>query len=60
MYEYNKGNYVYYGNKECGSPIREIKTISEKEAKYWDNIEKQIKRQEQNKWPHKTILRRRI
>lgn len=45
MYEYNKGNYVYYGNKECGSPRREIKTVSEKEAKYWDNIEKQIRQQ---------------
>ena len=43
MYEYIKGNYVYCGNKECGSPIREIKPISEKEAKYWDNIEKQIR-----------------
>lgn len=49
MYEYAKGNYVYYGNKECGSPIREIKTVSEKEAKYWDNIEKQIRKQEANK-----------
>ena len=43
MYNYIKGNYVYCGNKECGSPIKEIKTISEKEAKYWDDIEKQIR-----------------
>ena len=43
MYEYNLGNYIYSGNRECGSPVREVKTISDKEAKYWDNIEKQIK-----------------
>ena len=47
MYEYIRGNYIYSGNRECGSPVREVKTISEKEAKYWDNIEKQI-RQQQN------------
>lgn len=46
MYEYTKGNYVYYGNREYGTPIREIKTISQKEANYWDRIEKQIRRQE--------------
>lgn len=45
MYEYSKGNYIYYGNKECGSPIKEIKTVSEKEAKFWDNLEKQIRQQ---------------
>lgn len=45
MYEYNRGNYIYYGNKECGSPTREIKTISQKEANYWDRIEKQIRQQ---------------
>lgn len=49
MYEYAKGNYVYHGNKECGSPIREIKTVSDKEAKYWDNIEKQIRQQKRYK-----------
>ena len=47
MYEYVRGNYIYSGNRECGSPVREVKTVSEKEAKYWDNIEKQI-RQQQN------------
>lgn len=45
MYEYTKGNYVYYGNKECGNPVREIKTVSQKEADYWDRIEKQIRQQ---------------
>lgn len=49
MYEYVKNNYVYYGNKECGTPIKEIKVISEKEAKYWDNLEKEIKRLERMK-----------
>lgn len=49
MYEYAKENYVYYGNKECGSPIREIKTVSNEEAKYWDRIEAQIRRQQANK-----------
>ena len=46
MYEYVRGNYIYSGNRESGSPIREVKTISEKEAKYWDNIEKQIRQQQ--------------
>lgn len=46
MYEYIRGNYIYYGNRECGSPVREVKTISDKEAKYWDNIEKQIRQQQ--------------
>lgn len=49
MYEYAKNSYVYRGNKECGSPIREVKTVSEKEAKYWDNIERQIRVQERMK-----------
>lgn len=44
MYEYTRGNYVYRGNKECGSPVREIKTISQKEADYWDRIEREIRR----------------
>lgn len=44
MYEYTKGNYVYRGNRECGSPVREIKTISQKEADYWDRIEREIRR----------------
>lgn len=43
MYEYVKGNYIYQGDKTYGSPVREIKTISEKEAKYWDKLEKQIR-----------------
>lgn len=43
MYEYTKGNYVYKGDKTCGSPVREVKTISEKEARYWDKVEKQIR-----------------
>ena len=43
MYEYIKGNYVYNGNNYCGTPIREIKTISDKEARHWDNLEKQIR-----------------
>jgi hypothetical protein len=49
MYEYLKGNYVHYGNRECGSPVREIKTVSEKEARYWDRIEREIRRRERNK-----------
>lgn len=44
MYEYTKGNYVYRGNKECGTPLREIKTVSQQEADYWDRIEKEIRR----------------
>ena len=44
MYEYTRGNYVYSGNRECGSPVREIKTISQKEADYWDRIEREIRR----------------
>ena len=46
MYEYVRGNYIYSGNRECGSPVREVKTVSDKEAKYWDNIEKQIRQQQ--------------
>ena len=46
MYEYCRGNYIYRGNNYCGTPIREVKTVSDKEARYWDNLEKQIKRQE--------------
>lgn len=46
MYEYAKGNFVYRGNQECGSPIREIRTVSQKEADYWDKLEREIKRQE--------------
>ena len=46
MYEYNRGNYVYYGNKECGSPTREIRTMSQKEADDWDRLEREIRRQE--------------
>lgn len=49
MYEYSKGNYVYYGNKECGSPIREIKSVSEKEYNFWNNLDRKIKMQERNK-----------
>lgn len=44
MYEYTKGNYVYNGNRQCGSLIREVKTISDQEAKYWDKLEKEIRR----------------
>ena len=44
MYEYTRGNYVYRGNRECGSPVREIKTISQQEADYWDRIEREIRR----------------
>jgi hypothetical protein len=44
MYEYTKGNYIYRGNKEYGSPVREIKTISQKEADYWDRIEREIRK----------------
>jgi hypothetical protein len=44
MYEYTRGNYIYRGNRECGSPVREIKTISQKEADYWDRIEREIRR----------------
>lgn len=45
MYEYAKGNCVFRGNKEYGSPIREIKSVSQEEADYWDRIEKQIRAQ---------------
>ena len=45
MYEYAKGNYVFRGNKECGSPVREIKSVSQEEADYWDRLEKQIRAQ---------------
>lgn len=48
MYYYTKGNYIYYGDKTQGSPIKEIRTTSEQQARYWDNIEKQIKRQQYN------------
>ena len=44
MYEYAKGNYIYRGTKECGTPLREIKTISQKEANYWDRVEREIRR----------------
>lgn len=40
MYYYTNNSYVYYGNKECGTPVREIKTCSDSEAKYWDRLEK--------------------
>ena len=43
MYEYVKGNYIYRGDKTCGSPVKEVKTISEKEARYWDKLEKQTR-----------------
>lgn len=43
MYEYIKGNYIYYGNSECGSPVREVKAVSDKYAKFWDRLEKQIR-----------------
>lgn len=46
MYEYNRGNFIYRGNQECGSPIREIRTVSQKEADYWDKLEREIKKQE--------------
>ena len=49
MYYYTKGDYIYKGDKFCGSPVKEIRTITDQEAKYWDNIEKQIKRQQNNK-----------
>ena len=45
MYEYTKGNYVYRGTRECGSPIREVRTTTQKEADYWDRLEKEIRRQ---------------
>ena len=48
MYEYLKGNTVYYGNKECGTPVRTIQTISESEARYWERLEQEIRRQERN------------
>ena len=50
MYEYIKGDCIYYGNKECGSPIREIRTCTDKEAKFWDNLDKQIRRQKSTKY----------
>ena len=41
-----KGKYVCREyNKGCYSPVREIKTISQAEADYWDRIEKQIRMQ---------------
>ena len=48
-HEYTKGNYVYSGNKEYGSPVREVRVVSQKEADYWDRLEKEIKRQERYK-----------
>ena len=45
MNEYVKGNYVFRGNKECGSPVRQIRSVSQEEADYWDRIEKQIRTQ---------------
>lgn len=45
MNEYVKGNYVFRGNKECGSPVREIKSVSQEEADYWDRLERQIRAQ---------------
>jgi hypothetical protein len=49
MYEYIKGNYIYKGNSECGTPVREIKSITQKEYNYWDRLEKQIRKQQQYK-----------
>lgn len=46
MYEYTKNDYVYRGGKDYGPPIREIKTVSEQEAKKWDNLDKQIREME--------------
>ena len=46
MNEYLKGNYIYLGNNECGSPIREVKPISQKQADYWDRLEREIRQQE--------------
>ena len=43
MYEYIRGNFIYKGNRECGSPVREVKCVSDREAKYWDKIDKQIR-----------------
>lgn len=45
MYEYYNpnNNYVYRGNNGYGSPVRECKTISEKEAKRIDREERAIK-----------------
>ena len=43
MYEYIRGNYIYNGNKECGSPVREVRTVSQAEADYWDRLEKQCR-----------------
>ena len=40
MYEYTREKYIYYGNKECGSPVREVRTVSQKEADYWDRLDK--------------------
>ena len=45
MYEYTKGNYVYRGNKECGTPLREVRTVNQQEADYWDRIERRIRQQ---------------
>ena len=44
MYDYTNGNYVYRGNKECGTPLREVRTVSLQEADYWDRIEREIRR----------------
>ena len=49
MYEYARNNYVYRGNKECGSPVREVRTVSQKEADYWDRLDRQIRKQERYK-----------
>jgi hypothetical protein len=44
MNEYARGNYVYRGTQGCGSPVREIKTVSQKEADYWDRLEREARR----------------
>lgn len=45
MYEYlNPYNgYVYRGSQGCGSPVREVKTVTDAEAKQIDRLEKAIR-----------------
>lgn len=32
MYEYTRGNYVYRGTQEYGSPVREVRTVTQKRS----------------------------
>ena len=50
MTEFSGRNYVFSGTKYSFSPVREIITCTDKEAKFWDNLDKQIRRQKATKY----------